>query len=168
MSNNPNNRFMNHPSGTYWRQVPIQPPAPSDPRVANQFQNIFSSHESDDSDNDTPRHNVIFDSSTNSPESSTQEGSPRTTPEQSSAMRMRMVSHIVPPSNDVEEVPVTTLDETNNENEMNDENIPQSTVQEDQSNERLRFYLAVLRQRVRELDSDAWMYVKVNNEFSKF
>ncbi|CAI2183297.1 15135_t:CDS:2 [Funneliformis geosporum] len=150
MSNNPNNRFMNHPSGTYWRQVPIQPPAPSDPRVANQFQNIFSSHESDDSDNDTPRHNVIFDSSTNSPESSTQEDGADDQ------------------SNDVEEVPVTTLDETNNENEMNDENIPQSTVQEDQSNERLRFYLAVLRQRVRELDSDAWMYVKVNNEFSKF
>ncbi|CAG8444792.1 2562_t:CDS:2 [Funneliformis caledonium] len=154
---------MNHPSGTYWRQVPIQPPAPSDPRVANQFQNIFSSHESDDSDNDIPRHNVIFDSSTNSPESSTQEGSPRTTPELSSAIRMRMVSHIVPPvaeddnhdnemnsadafiaeflnldgaddlGNDVEGVPVT-LDEPNNENEMNDENIPQSMVQQDQSN----------------------------------
>jgi hypothetical protein len=28
--------------------------------------------------------------------------------------------------------------------------------------------LRALRQRVRELDSDAWMYVKTNDRFSKF
>src|SRR5438045_3270220 len=82
MSNNPNNSFMNQPSGTFWRPVPIQPPAPSDPRVVNQFH----SYETDDSDSDIPRPYGVIYSNTNSPESSTPEVSPRVTPELSSAM----------------------------------------------------------------------------------
>src|SRR5947209_14859348 len=90
MSNNPNNSFMNQPSGTFWRPVPIQPPAPSDPRVVNQFH----SYETDDSDSDIPRPYGAIYSNTNSPESSTPEvDSPRATPELSSAMRMRTIAH---------------------------------------------------------------------------
>ena len=89
MTNNPNNRFMNQPSGTFWRPVPIQPPAPSDPRVVNQFH----SYETDDSDSDIPRPYGAIYSNTNSPESSTPEVSPRATPELSSAMRMRTIAH---------------------------------------------------------------------------
>ena len=96
-SNNPNSQFMSQqPSGgTYWRPVPIQPPAPSDPRIVNQFH----SYETDDSDSDIPRTYGTIYSNTNSPESSTPEVSPRATPEMSSAMRMRVIAHTSRPNN---------------------------------------------------------------------
>ncbi|GBB92716.1 hypothetical protein RclHR1_20460003 [Rhizophagus clarus] len=182
MSNSPNNRFMNQPSGTYWRQIPIQPPAPSDPRIVNQFHSYET-----DSDSDITRTYGTIYSNTNSPESSTPEVSPRATPEISSAMRMRMIAHTSRPIPSVHDNgmnytdgiddqnngarEVSEFDEVNNE--MNGENIPQKITQnqQDQPDEPTRIFLVTLqalRQRVRELDSDAWMYVKANDRFSKF
>ncbi|CAB4429841.1 unnamed protein product [Rhizophagus irregularis] len=63
---------------------------------------------------------------------------------------------------------VSEIDEVNND--LNGENISQQN-QLDQLDEPTRLFLVTLqalRQRVRELDSDAWMYVKTNDRFSKF
>ncbi|RGB43605.1 hypothetical protein C1646_453822 [Rhizophagus diaphanus] len=173
---------MNQPSGTYWRPVPIQPPAPSDPRIINQFHSYET-----DSDSDITRTYGTIYSNTNSPESSTPEVSPRATPEISSAMRMRMIAHTSRPIPSVQSYDnngmnytdgiddqnngtreVSEIDEVNNE--VNGENISQQN-QLDQLDEPTRLFLVTLqalRQRVRELDSDAWMYVKTNDRFSKF
>ncbi|RIA84040.1 hypothetical protein C1645_832868 [Glomus cerebriforme] len=174
MSNNPNSRFMNQPSETYWRPVPIQPPAPSDPRIVNQFH----SYETDDSDSDIPRSYGVIYSNTNSPESSNPEVSPvsprATSSEISSAIRMQTIARPISSVQNYINNGMNYTDDVDNQNndtrevseidELNDE------MNGEQPDEPLRHYLETLRalrQRVRELDSDAWMYVNANDRFPK-